>query len=638
MKSGLLAKITVPAVALAVLGLGITSAIGYNNSKSAIESAVSEQQFQAADGLAHNAKLWMESRSHEVEGWAGANIYQKALEDGFLGKSARKAATNRLQGVKQTYPMYQALLITDPSGVTVASSLENGDAGGYKLTDDAGFKAARNGATSSIHAIADPVTGQPVSMIHAPITKGSTTVGVLTAIIDLHAFGNDFVNPLKSGETGEVRIFDAEGAVFLSAAGEENFSHNLTAMGVTQQLSDGDRGAAQFIEEEIAHVGVHRKVEGLPWTVLITAHEEEVLAPAQEALLLSLATTLLAALVIGSGVLLTVRATLKPVRETVDSLKDLSEGDGDLTRRLEVKTSDEVGELGRYFNLFVETLQTVLKQVQSSTNDVASASGNLATITEQTNTSLNRQRGEIEMIASAVTEMSSTAQSVAGNAAEAAGFAEAADREATSGREVVERTISAITGLAGQVENSSRVIQTLRTESQNIGTVLDVIKGIAEQTNLLALNAAIEAARAGEMGRGFAVVADEVRTLAQRTQSSTQEIEQMIDALQSRASEASVSIEDSHSRAQATVKQAQEAGEALNSINNAVRSITDMNLQIASAAEEQSSVTGEITRNVNNIHDVTEETAASAERTLKSSQDLNRSSADLNQVVSMFRV
>ena len=638
MKIGLLTKITVPAVTLAILGLGVTAAIGYHKSTTAIEASVQQQQYQTADTLARNARLWMESRTLEVQGWSGTNVYQKALEGGFLGKTASKAATKRLQDAKQSYPMYRALLVSDLQGSTVASSFETGDAAGYKLSGDPLFQAAGMGEAGSAHAIPDPLSGEPVSILHAPIKKGDQVVGVLTAVVDLDAFGKDFVMPLKTGETGEVQLASLDGAVFLGTEAGEEFSHNLETMGVLKLIAGNTRGALTFEEQGDVHLAVHRTVDGLPWTILVSAHEEEVLASAHNALMVSLVTTLLVALLIGSGVLLSVRAILQPVRETVDGLKDLSEGEGDLTRRLVVKSNDEIGELGRFFNMFVEKLQSALKQVKDSTGEVTSASKGLATITDETNISLSRQRGEIEMVASAVTEMSSTAQSVAGNAAEAASFAETADREASNGREVVERTIRAITGLAGQVENSAGVIQTLRTESQNIGTVLDVIKGIAEQTNLLALNAAIEAARAGEMGRGFAVVADEVRTLAQRTQSSTREIEQMIDALQSRAGEASTSIEMSHKQAQTTVRQAQEAGEALNAITHSVRSITDMNLQIASAAEEQSLVTSEITRNINNIHEVTEETAAASQKTSQSSQDLNRSSINLNRVVSLFRV
>jgi methyl-accepting chemotaxis protein len=297
-----------------------------------------------------------------------------------------------------------------------------------------------------------------------------------------------------------------------------------------------------------------------------------------------------------------------------------------------------VGELARFFNLFVEKLHQVIVKVKDSTLQVTNASQNLAQVTDQSEQSLTRQRSEIDMIASAVDEMSATARSVAANATDAANFANQVDSEANNGSEVVSKTIKAIVDLAGEVDTSANVILTLHNESEGIGSVLDVIKGIAEQTNLLALNAAIEAARAGEMGRGFAVVADEVRTLAQRTQTSTREIEQIIESLQSKAEQASQSIQSSRKQAQATVDQAKEAGEALESITQAVVNITNMNHQIASAAEQQSAVTEEITRNVNNILEVTGETADAAVKTHNASVDLNQSSDELNLVVAQFKV
>ena len=638
MRFGLLVKLTAPAVALAVVGLGVTTVIGYSKSRAAIESAVHEQQVQAADSVARNARLWIDNRVLEVTGWAGTSIYQKAMDDGFLGKTARKAASKRLQQVKENYPMYHTLFVATPAGEVVATSEEEAGGEGYALSGNPQFETAKGGSFSAVHAVQDPVSGKPVSMFYAPIVNKDATIGVLGAVADLRAFGADFVNPLKSGESGEAEVFRQDGAVFLSSEGDQDFTHNVKDAGLLEKIGDAEGGTLTFDEEGYAHISAFRRVEGLPWTAVVSAREEEVLASARSARTISLLASTLVALFIGGGVLLVVRATLKPVRQAVVSLQDLSQGEGDLTKRLDVQTKDEVGDLGRYFNLFVEKLQSVVKKVKSSTEQVASASQDLATVTEQTNASLNKQRSEVEMIASAVTEMSATAQSVAKNASEAASFAEEADREAENGRSVVDKTIKAIDGLAAEVENSAQVILALRTESQNIEAVLDVIKGIAEQTNLLALNAAIEAARAGEMGRGFAVVADEVRTLAQRTQSSTQEIEQMIESLQGKAGQASDSIDNSHNRAQETVKQAREAGEALQSITQAVQHITDMNHQIASAAEEQSSVTDEITRNVTNIHEVTEETAAASDKTAQSSQELNHSSNELKQVVSQFRV
>jgi methyl-accepting chemotaxis protein len=235
-------------------------------------------------------------------------------------------------------------------------------------------------------------------------------------------------------------------------------------------------------------------------------------------------------------------------------------------------------------------------------------------------------------------EMSATVQEVARNAVEAAEAAKEADNTFHQGKQVIDRVIEAIGELANEVEKAANVIQQLEAESMNIGSVLDVIKSIAEQTNLLALNAAIEAARAGEQGRGFAVVADEVRTLAGRTQQSTQEIEEMISKLQSGANNAVKVMETGKDMTKVGVDQAAAAGEALLTINTAVERITGMNTQIASAAEEQSSVAEEINRSIVSINEVAEQSAAGAQQTAQASNDLARLADQLKALVGRFKV
>jgi methyl-accepting chemotaxis protein len=235
-------------------------------------------------------------------------------------------------------------------------------------------------------------------------------------------------------------------------------------------------------------------------------------------------------------------------------------------------------------------------------------------------------------------QMSATVQEVASNAEQASASADDGNNAATDGNRVVGQTISAISNLASDVQTSADVIETLKGDSENIGTVLDVIKNIAEQTNLLALNAAIEAARAGEQGRGFAVVADEVRTLAQRTQESTTEIEGLVEALQSGAQQAVDVMGNSRDQAENTVSQARLAGESLDAITQSVETIVNMNTQIASAAEEQSATTEEINRSVINIQDIAEQTAAGAVQTAASSTELNNLGEQMRGLVAKFKV
>lgn len=333
-----------------------------------------------------------------------------------------------------------------------------------------------------------------------------------------------------------------------------------------------------------------------------------------------------------------VRGILVPLKATNDMLRDIAQGEGDLTKRISVNTKDEIGDLGNNFNAFIEKLQGIIREISGATTQLAASAEQMAATTEQTSAGVNNQKQQTELVASAITEMTATAQEVARSAEQASTAADDANNEASNGNNVVSSTIQSINDLAHEIEDSAGVINKLRGDSENIGTVLDVIKDIAEQTNLLALNAAIEAARAGETGRGFAVVADEVRTLAQRTQESTQEIEKLISALQGGAEQAVNAMEQSCGRAGDSVKKAQDAGESLASITTAVDTISQMNTQIATASEEQTAVAEEINQNVVNIQGISEQTASGAEQTSLASSELARLSDQLNGLVGQFRV
>jgi methyl-accepting chemotaxis protein len=358
------------------------------------------------------------------------------------------------------------------------------------------------------------------------------------------------------------------------------------------------------------------------------------LAEARNSLLAAATTALLLGLLLFYFVSTSIVA---PLRRAVARMDDIADGDGDLTQRLAAQGNDEVTELARGFNRFADKVQALVQQVQGSTTQVATAAEEMSAITAQTSAGVQRQRSEIDQVATAMTEMAATVQEVARNAAGAAEAAREANGEAGDGKRVVDATISSIHALAREVSQAAEVIDHLAADSESIGSVLDVIRGIAEQTNLLALNAAIEAARAGEQGRGFAVVADEVRTLAQRTQTSTREIQQMIEKVQDGARGAVAVMQAGRKRAEDSVRQAGEAGSSLQTITYAVSAISDMNMQIASAAEEQSAVAEEINRNIVNIGSVADETATGSEHTATASAELARLGTDLQRAAGKFK-
>ncbi len=332
------------------------------------------------------------------------------------------------------------------------------------------------------------------------------------------------------------------------------------------------------------------------------------------------------------------RIVAQPIRNVVERIKDIAEGEGDLTTKLDDSSNDELGELAYWFNTFVSKLRTMITDINGYATELTTNAEHMSTVTDRTSTGIKQQQSETDQVATAMNQMSETVQKVARNASSAASAANEADNEASKGKIVVKETIEAIDSLAAEVEKAGTVIQKLEEDSNGIGVVLDVIRGIAEQTNLLALNAAIEAARAGEQGRGFAVVADEVRTLAQRTQQSTQEIRAIIEHLQSGAKNAVKVMVEGKNQANISVEQAAKAGSSLDTITQVVTTITDMNTRIASAAEEHSAVAEEINDNVANISKAANHTAEDATEVAQSSKQLTKLADDLQSLLGHFKV
>ncbi|HBO5875684.1 TPA: methyl-accepting chemotaxis protein [Pseudomonas aeruginosa] len=372
-----------------------------------------------------------------------------------------------------------------------------------------------------------------------------------------------------------------------------------------------------------------------PWGVLLEVPKSALLGPAlalerqlddmrREGTWVELGLGLGAA-VLGLLVLwLSARGVTRPILGVAHMLRDIASGEGDLTQRLPHTGRDELGELAGWFNRFLDKLQPIIRDVKVSVRDARSTADQSAAISSQTSAGMQQQLREIDQVATASHEMTATAQDVARSAAQAADAARGADQATRDGLALIDRTTQSIDSLAANLTSAMGQVEQLASSSEEIGSVLEVIRAIAEQTNLLALNAAIEAARAGDAGRGFAVVADEVRNLARRTQDSVEQIRGVIEGLQQGTRDVVDAMHGSHRQAQGSVEQVDEAVAALQRIGEAVTVINDMNLQIASAAEEQSSVAEEINRNVAAIRDVTESLSSQAEESAQVSQSLNR--------------
>jgi methyl-accepting chemotaxis protein len=324
------------------------------------------------------------------------------------------------------------------------------------------------------------------------------------------------------------------------------------------------------------------------------------------------------------------RSLINPIRELIEHIALLSQGN--FGQHVESTRQDELGKLAAAANILRDFLADTFTRLKRSTADLDTASGELNSIATLMAQGTREQFSRTDQVATAMHEMSATAQEVARHAAEAANAADDADSAARQGETVMQATIKTITDIRGEISNTSDVIRRLENDTGRIGKVLEVIRGIAEQTNLLALNAAIEAARAGEQGRGFAVVADEVRTLAQRTAESTAEIHQIIDTVQTGAVNAVRAIESGQQRSEEGVTQVTEAGATLQLITSAVEAIRDMNRQIATAAEEQTSVAEDISRNLTEITAIATANQENVQRTETAGQNLHNLSGQLSEV------
>ncbi len=386
-----------------------------------------------------------------------------------------------------------------------------------------------------------------------------------------------------------------------------------------------------------------------PWGVLLDVPADALTGPADalkheldelntSGTLLELGLGLAAAVLGLLLIWLMARGVTRPILGVAAMLKDIASGEGDLTRRLDYTKQDELGELASWFNRFLDKLQPTIAEVKRSVQDARGTADRSSAIATETSAGMEQQYRQVDQVATASNEMSATAQDVARSAAQAAQAAREADQATREGLAVIEHTTRSIDSLAAEMANAMAEVEGLAHNSERIGSVLEVIRSIAEQTNLLALNAAIEAARAGEAGRGFAVVADEVRNLARRTQESVEETRQVIETLQSGTREVVDAMDNSHRQAQGGVEQVGQAVSALQRIGQAVTVITDMNLQIASAAEEQSAVAEEINNNVATIRDVTESLSGQANESARVSQSLNSLANQQQALMDQFRV
>ena len=445
----------------------------------------------------------------------------------------------------------------------------------------------------------------------------------------------------RIGDSGFVFMTDGSGKVKLHPDAARIDRDNLP------QLASGS--STNLLNKQ-PFAATHAEVDGQPvilassyiplldWYLVAQVPEAEIYAELDRARLHMVLVSL--AIAVGMGLLgvLLAGSVSRPLNELARLFRELGSGDGDLTHRLKVDGRDELAQVATGFNNFVAKIHGSIEQVASNSRQLAATANEVAAKAQLTQHNCTAQRDRTVQVATAIHEMGATVSEIAGNASLAADVAKQANEQADAGAQVVAQARHGIVGLSGEIEQVAVVIESLASQTDSIGSILDTIRSISEQTNLLALNAAIEAARAGEQGRGFAVVADEVRNLASRSAASTAEIQGMINSLQEQSARAVSAMAQGRNQSLRVVTQADEANGALDQITGHITQISDMNIQVATATEEQSSVVGELNRNVEDINQLTMETADIAHQLTESSRSLQQLSGELDKLVGNFRL
>ncbi|KGK14936.1 methyl-accepting chemotaxis protein [Vibrio navarrensis] len=491
-------------------------------------------------------------------------------------------------------------------------------------------------------AYQDAITNALLVTIAEPVRHNGKLVGVVGADVLIDQLINDVIS-LDAGKNAHAMLIDTQDGTFLAHPNKALSLKPVNTLLKQFTMQDIERAASQGAIEEAIVNGQQKlfyfvKVPQTSWMFAIEmdrATEEASLSQLMREMLIT--ATLITAAVI-AAVYWLVGFLFRDLGRVSHALEEIASGEGDLTQRLEPRSDDEVGKLAENFNRFVGNMHTMVSKLSEVSASLSEQAKMTAQQAEERSQRISLQQDEINMVATAVNEMAAATQEIAGNADHTAQNAEEAVSACVHGSSQVTQTQGSIQNLSQEVQVATNVIQELEAHGNSINTILSTIQGIAEQTNLLALNAAIEAARAGEQGRGFAVVADEVRVLSQRTHASTQEIQQTIEKLQSTTSQAVGIMDDSRALALTSVDDANSAAVSLTQIHTAVVRISDMATQIASAAEEQASVTTEITRNTEGIRDVSNELAAEAHEAAAQASMLSDLSHELEQEIRRFKL
>jgi methyl-accepting chemotaxis protein len=561
-----------------------------------------------------NIKTWLDGRIQLVE-----SLAQQLAANGQQGQPLEAALNLPVYGQR-----FQLTYFGGADGAMTSVPTGNRPAD-YDPRARGWYRAASAAQGSALTEPYIAASSQKlVITIATPVRSAGQMVGVAGADMDLASIAQ-LLESLKFQGHGHAFLVSAQGKVLLYPQDTPRVQAGVSEVEVD--------GKTQFI--------AFTPLEGLPsanWYVALVLDQDAAFAALSEFRASAVVATIVA--VIATVVLLgmLIRVLMQPLLLMGRAMRDIAQGEGDLTKRLNVQSRDEFGELATSFNQFVERIHGSIREVSSATQQLNEVAKLVVNASNSSMVNSDEQASRTNNVAAAINELGAAAQEIARNAADASHQASDARHLAEDGSQVLQKTIAAMNELSEKISASSSNIELLNSKTVDIGQILEVIKSISAQTNLLALNAAIEAARAGEAGRGFAVVADEVRSLAHRTQESAQEIHKMIEELQVGARDSVTTMTESQHYSAQSVEIANQAGERLGSVTQRIGEIDGMNQSVATATEEQTAVVEALNMDINEINTLNQEGVENLQATLRACGDLERQAARLQHLVGSFRI
>nr|WP_269669294.1 methyl-accepting chemotaxis protein [Pseudomonas glycinae] len=596
--------------------------------REALQSSTEASMQELGSLTTSNIQTWLESRIQLLQSMA-----QQVVADGNA-----PASLKRIIDLPAYTGNFQLSYFGGADGVMFSVPAGN-RAPDYDPRARGWYKAA-NAAQQTI--VTEPYiaasSGKLVITVATPVQRQGQMIGVAGADIDLSSV-SAIINSLNFGGHGHAFIVSADGKILIHpdsklvlktlAEAYPNGAPKVT-QGLKEVESDGKTQLISFT-----------RVNGVPsadWYVALVLDKDTAFSMLSEFRTSALIAMVIAVVIIIALLGMLIRVLMQPLLTMGRAMHDIAEGEGDLTKRLTIHGHDEFGALGLSFNRFVERIHTSIREVSSATGQVNEVALRVVAASNSSMFNSDQQASRTNSVAAAINQLGAAAQEIAQNAALASQHSSDARSLAEDGQQVVDKTIHAMQQLSAKISDSCGNIETLNSNTVNIGQILEVITSISQQTNLLALNAAIEAARAGEAGRGFAVVADEVRNLAHRTQDSAQQVQKMIEELQVGARQAVGIMTESQRESESSVGIANQAGERLGSVTQRIGEIDGMNQSVATATEEQTAVVESINVDINEINTLNQEGVENLQATLRACADLEQQAARLKQLVGSFRI